>query len=430
MRHHLTRRFLAGAGLFLFTLSLGNTVARGETDQSRNGIQMREEYVSPEDEGAATTEIRRGVEMGARDGRSREQRAFEAAIATVEPTLKGDPSRLSVYTNLFRREFLSDPRIFAADVQAEARDDGTIVLTGYVNFSESHYALGRLFHYLGFENVDNQVEILPSEALGTKKFAIVTAPHVFAMSSPDGPRERVTQALLGDPVYLLRDAGNGYFLCHTAEGYVGYIDGANLLRVDAAGFHEWRSGDQALLLESIDQDGEFYLPTGARLKVTSQGEEAVMVGVPGRDDAVVSRDKVIIRPDKPSKTVLAAMEAAEKLLGTTYAWGGKSRDGIDCSGLVQTAFLSQGVNLPRDSYQQAFVGELSATRWYREGLRKGDLVFFLGNTGRIVHVGIYVEDGVYLEASGSVKFTSLNPAHDNYDERRDRTFCFAKRVLH
>lgn len=421
---------IAGAGLLLLALSLGMpALAQQSSNSTRNSTNMTE-YVSPEDEGAASTEIRRGVVMGAQDGRSREQRAFENAIATVEPTLKGDPERLSVYTNLFKREFLSDPRIFAADVNAEAREDGTIVLTGYVNFSESHYALDRLFFYLGFENVDNQVEVLPSEGLGEEKFAIVTVPHAWAFSSPESPRERVTQALLGDPVFLLREASNGYFLCHTAEGYVGYINGAEIQRVDAAGFSAWRSGDKALLLESIDQDDDFYLPTGARLTVTSRGEDSLTVAVPGREDVQVSMNQVIIRPEGPSEVVLAAMEVGKKLLGTDYAWGGKTRDGIDCSGLMQTMFLSQGVNLPRDSYQQAFVGEMTATRWYREGLQKGDLMFFLGNTGRIVHVGIYVGDGVYFEASGSVKYTSINPEHENYSERRDRTFCFAKRILH
>jgi gamma-D-glutamyl-L-lysine dipeptidyl-peptidase len=391
-------------------------------------IEMTD-ILSPEDEGAAPVEIRRGVAMGARDGKSREQRTYERAIATVEPTLKGDPARLSVYTELFRREFLSDPRIFASDVKATQADDGTIVLEGYVNFSESHHALGRLFHYLGFENVRNEVEVLPSQALGEKLFAIVATPNLYAWSSPTEPRERVTQALLGDPVYLLREAQDGHFLCQTAEGYVGYVDGSALHRVAADEFTHWRGGDRAVMLNSMDVDENLFLPMGARLKLAAHGEDTVMVEVPGRGRIPVPRPMVAIRSSAPNPIALAALEAGKNLLGTVYAWGGKSREGIDCSGLVQTSFLTQGINLPRDSYQQAFVGELSSTRWYPQGMGMGDLIFFLGDTGKIVHVGIHIQDGLYLEASGSVKFTSINPAHENYDERRARTFCFTKRVL-
>lgn len=78
-----------------------------------------------------------------------------------------------------------------------------------------------------------------------------------------------------------------------------------------------------------------------------------------------------------------------------YLWGGTVGPNYDCSGLVQTAFASAGIWLPRDAYQQeAFVQPIPAA-----DLQPGDLVFF-GRPDRCTHVGLYLGDGQYLHSSG------------------------------
>ena len=49
------------------------------------------------------------------------------------------------------------------------------------------------------------------------------------------PRGPVTQPHQGDPVFLLRPAEGGYFYCHAWDGYVGFIRGVDIRRVDAEG---------------------------------------------------------------------------------------------------------------------------------------------------------------------------------------------------
>jgi cell wall-associated NlpC family hydrolase len=102
---------------------------------------------------------------------------------------------------------------------------------------------------------------------------------------------------------------------------------------------------------------------------------------------------------------------------------------VDCSGLVQTAFASQGIHLPRDAEQQAIVGKLVATRWHRDGLRRGDVLFFMGRRGAVSHTAIYLGDDQYIEASGSVKVSSFRAEDDGYSRSRDDNFCFAKRII-
>ena len=83
-----------------------------------------------------------------------------------------------------------------------------------------------------------------------------------------------------------------------------------------------------------------------------------------------------------------------------YLWGGTLGPDLDCSGLVQCAFASAGIWLPRDAYQQERFCEPVAVRPGNDQLlRPGDLIFF-GRPQRCTHVAIHLERGRYLHSSG------------------------------
>ena len=84
----------------------------------------------------------------------------------------------------------------------------------------------------------------------------------------------------------------------------------------------------------------------------------------------------------------------------TYLWGGTIGPDLDCSGLVQTAFASQSIWLPRDAYQQErFCSPVAVRPGNDQLLRPGDLLFF-GTPQRCTHVAIHLGQGRYMHSSG------------------------------
>lgn len=100
----------------------------------------------------------------------------------------------------------------------------------------------------------------------------------------------------------------------------------------------------------------------------------------------------------PSDMAVRAIAYAYNRLGTPYEWGGDGTDGrFDCSGLVQAAYTSVGITMPRTASEQWYTGPHVPV----DQLQPGDLVFYatdLSNPGSIHHVGIYVGGGVMIDA--------------------------------
>jgi NlpC/P60 family/Bacterial dipeptidyl-peptidase Sh3 domain len=87
-----------------------------------------------------------------------------------------------------------------------------------------------------------------------------------------------------------------------------------------------------------------------------------------------------------------------------YLWGGTIGPNYDCSGLVQHAFSTQGIWLPRDAYQQeSFVQPLQnpgdRPKDLLAVLQPGNLIFF-GTPVKATHVAIYLGNGTYIHSSG------------------------------
>ncbi|MFF7383451.1 NlpC/P60 family protein [Streptomyces griseoluteus] len=107
--------------------------------------------------------------------------------------------------------------------------------------------------------------------------------------------------------------------------------------------------------------------------------------MPGRPSAPTARVPA------PTSRASAAVAYAYRKIGSPYVWGATGPNAFDCSGLIQAAYRSAGISLPRTTYAQINAGR----RVSRSQLQPGDLVFFYSG---ISHVGIYVGNGRMIHA--------------------------------
>ena len=104
------------------------------------------------------------------------------------------------------------------------------------------------------------------------------------------------------------------------------------------------------------------------------------------------------------------VSTASENLGTRYVYGGTSKNGIDCSGLMCNTFSAFDIQLPRTSLEQSQYGVVINN----EDAQKGDLIFFkTSRRNRINHVGMVVDvnDGdikfIHASVSGGVIISSI-----------------------
>ncbi|MFF9778495.1 C40 family peptidase [Streptomyces sp. NPDC013978] len=110
------------------------------------------------------------------------------------------------------------------------------------------------------------------------------------------------------------------------------------------------------------------------------------------------------------KAIIWAMQQ----LGTLYQWGGSCTNPrgadpmgrCDCSSLMQQAYAHAGVTLTRTTYTQVNEGKAVSAK----ALKPGDLIFSRGSAARPEHVGMYLGEGLVIEAprtSKPVRITAI-----------------------
>lgn len=122
---------------------------------------------------------------------------------------------------------------------------------------------------------------------------------------------------------------------------------------------------------------------------------------------------------------LTLYSEAASWIGVPYKYGGTSRSGVDCSGLVYLMYKS--VYSKTISRQSAAILENNCTRISKSNLRAGDLVFFRTdgkNSSTPNHVGIYLKNNKFIHASSSKGVVVSDITTDYYV----RTWITAGRV--
>ncbi|MDE7386232.1 MAG: C40 family peptidase [Muribaculaceae bacterium] len=243
-------------------------------------------------------------------------------------------------------------------------------------------------------------------------------------SQPGHSNELVSQAVMGTPVKLLEQDGNWY-LAETPEGYRGYIIANAIAPKDSVEMYNWRESKRVMYIghytgRIVSRDGHGTpvsdIHAGSVLQIIpGKAKDSIDVLLPDGRSGRLARKAVTPLSDfrRHRLDTQRLIDMARSLMGVSYLWGGTTTAGMDCSGLAKICYLNQGIILRRDAGQQAVTGTILGDD-FRE-YRRGDLVFFKSaTTGRIVHVGIYDGDGLYVHSSGRVRVNSLDPESPLY----------------
>jgi len=238
----------------------------------------------------------------------------------------------------------------------------------------------------------------PRFVAGVKKQVIRAA--VALRRKPVSTAGLETEALFGEVITVYEEANGWAWGQLDRDGYVGYVP-ANAL---AAEVRQPTHKVAAL--------GTFLYPA-PDIKTTPMMHLSItsMLSVAERVDGfyrLAGGGFVVVRHvTELNRHARDFVEIAERLIGTPYLWGGRTRVGIDCSGLVQVSLEAAGIRAPRDTdMQQAHLGVPVPITPDLEGLQRGDLVFWPG------HVGIMCDAYMMVHANAYHMTVAVEPLAD------------------
>ena len=205
--------------------------------------------------------------------------------------------------------------------------------------------------------------------------------------------EMVTQLLFGEIFEVLKFEKSWCKILIYKDNYEGWIDVKHLELLTPKESTRWLDSQtlEANLMRQLQTPwGPQWISRGA------------FVGASKQDFKIGNHLFSFI--DNLSNVVFNTIpELAIAYLNTPYLWGGKSPFGIDCSGFTQIVYRFFDINLPRDAHQQV---ELGANIEFLEK-SPGDLAFFENSDGKVIHVGIILENNQIIHASGQIRIDTL-----------------------
>ena len=292
---------------------------------------------------------------------------------------------------------------------------------------------------LGENKYLNHLKVLPDSSLRDSIYGIV---RISVANLREEPRERVQlidQSLMGQILRLLKEE-RGWYLVWTEYHYLGWCTEESFIRTDSAGAARWQSEATArvnqlfpMIYSQPDENSEPVsdVVLNARLKIESKEWSWSKVILPDNRIGFVRSKYLSLEPiSQKSPEVLRKdlIFTARSMMGLPYLWGGNSSKGNDCSGFTQTVFKTNGIELPRDSRQQALLGQEIIADEFFSNILPGDL-FFFGSKERITHVGISLGGANFIDQGGMVQISSLDSTAKNFSPYRKKTLKTIRRLF-
>ena len=334
------------------------------------------------------------------------------------------------------KKFAPDKRTANFNVQS-VENSGQLVLKGRTNLPEAKRMVIDSLSLQGVSYRDSII-VLPEASLGNKIWGLATISVANMRTGPDHATELASQILMGTPVKILAKV-DGWLQVQTPDQYIGWVDELGISLKTEAEMSAWKQSKRIVFNEmtgfALSAPGKKAshvsdLVLDDLFELVSEVKGYFQVRFPDGRTAFVKMYDCISYHEWTSRPVdlQSILSVAKQLLGVPYLWGGTSCKAVDCSGFTKTSYYSQGIILARDASQQARYGEHPDFKDHKN-LQSGDLLFFGRTAQRITHVGLYLDNEDYINASGLVRVNSLNPNDSKFKHNDPKSLVSVSRIL-
>lgn len=347
-------------------------------------------------------------------------------------------SKIARILSEIKAEFAPDSRLAVFDVKLSNETPEYFRLSGITNIAKAILKLEAILNseHIAFEN---KITTLPSSKIGDKIYGVINHSVINLRIEPDHAAEMSSQALLGMPVLLL-DETNGWYRVQTADNYIAWTEKSSVSTFDKLQMNKWTLEQKIVFWDdygfsyekpNVNSQRISDLTAGNVLKFIAYEGKFIKVAYPNNRIAYILKSSCKdfnqwVNSPNPSREEIA--KTALKLMGIPYLWGGTSLKGMDCSGFTKTIYFLHGIIIQRDASQQARWGSLIETDSTFKNVEIADLLFF-GKKTSITHVGLYLGNLKFIDASGDISLNSFDPTHKLFDAYRLNSFVNAKNYI-
>jgi len=217
-------------------------------------------------------------------------------------------------------------------------------------------------------------------------------------NEPNDRSEQVSQVLFGEHFQIIEKQKQWFKIRLYFDSYEGWIDAKQCQQITESDFETLSANAEILnndLIEYISNEANVLIPIPLGASLSFLELEFI-------NTQAYNFEGLKVTGTKPKSELI---KTAFMYLNSPYLWGGKTPFGIDCSGFTQMVYKLNGYKILRDASQQAMQGEALS---FIEESESGDLAFFDNEEGKIIHVGIIMNDNNIIHASGKVRIDRLD----------------------